>query len=180
MGYALAAEAAARKWNVTLISGPVDLKAPAGVKLVRILSATDMYREVNKRFSKTDVLIGAAAVADWRPARTSRIKLKKSSVAPVVGLAANPDILLEMGKIKGRRIIAGFALETHNLKNSARLKLKRKNMDLIIANTPSAIGKDFSQALLIDADGTETSLRGTKALIAKRILDAVYKKTRYI
>jgi len=180
MGYALATEAASRGWDVVLISGPVEREAPAGVRVIPVISAQDMCLETKKRFALCDIAIGAAAVADWRPLRFSRSKLKKTGSPPAIRLTANPDILEELGKIKQNQLMVGFALETNNLISSARAKLKRKNLDIIVANKPSAIGKNSSQAVIIDSLGKTTIVRGSKSLIAKRILDAVYQKARHI
>jgi phosphopantothenoylcysteine synthetase/decarboxylase len=139
-----------------------------------------MFCAVKRYFPKADAMIGAAAVSDWRPAKVARAKLKKA-VAPLhLCLVANPDILKEMGRRKKNHVMAGFALETSNLLSSAKKKLIEKNLDLIVANKPSAIGKDVSEAVIIDAGGAQTKLRGAKSAIAKRILDAVYKKARHI
>jgi phosphopantothenoylcysteine synthetase/decarboxylase len=139
-----------------------------------------MYMETIKRFANADVVIGAAAVADWRPASYSRKKIKKCLSAPAIRLIANPDILKKLGKLKKHQVMVGFALETHNLIKSAGKKLKEKHLDMIVANTPSSIGNNSSQAILIDSEGKTTALRGAKSTIAKRILNAIHKKARHI
>jgi phosphopantothenoylcysteine synthetase/decarboxylase len=174
MGYALAAQAAKRGWNVLLVSGPVAQPAPEGVRVVKVVSARDMFNAVKKHFAQCDVLIGAAAVADWRPRTVSRVKIKKSIAAPVIRLTPNPDILKEMGRRKTGQVLVGFALETNGLIASARKKLLEKNLDLIVANKPGVIGKDSSEVLLIGAGGKPSKVRGSKTYIAKRILDAIH------
>jgi phosphopantothenoylcysteine synthetase/decarboxylase len=180
MGYALAAEAAKRGWNVVLVSGPVQEKAPSGIKIVNVVSALDMLGAVKKYFPKADAMIGAAAVADWRPAGFSCSKLKKSKTAPVIRLALNPDILKEAGRLKTKQIMVGFALETDDVAASAQKKLAEKNLDMVVANEPFVIGKNSAKVMLIDACGKQQSFSGTKKHIAKRILDAVHKKARHI
>ncbi len=174
MGYALAAEAAGRGWNVILVSGPVPQPVPKGVTIVNVISARDMFNAVKKHFSQCDVLIGAAAVADWRPVALSRVKIKKSVSAPVIRLTPNPDILKEMGRRKTGQVLVGFALETSDLIAAAKKKLLEKNLDLIVANKPGVIGKDSSEVLLIGPRGKPSKVRGTKAYIAQRILDAIH------
>lgn len=132
-GYRIAGEAVKRGHSVVLISGPVSLEPPEGVKLVPVISALDMKRAVKKHFRKADCLIMTAAVADYRPERFTGYKIKKRKGTLSVRLRRNPDILSWAGKNKGKRTIIGFALETEHLINNALAKLKGKKADYIFA-----------------------------------------------
>ncbi|HOO76300.1 MAG TPA: bifunctional phosphopantothenoylcysteine decarboxylase/phosphopantothenate--cysteine ligase CoaBC [bacterium] len=143
MGYAAAAAAAERGFPVVLVSGPVALAAPAGVELVKVVSARDMRAAVLRRFPETDAVIMAAAVSDFRPRAPRRSKIKKTGRGLVLDLVPNPDILAELGRRKGRRVLIGFAAETDNLIDGARSKLNNKNLDLIVGNDISEPGSGF-------------------------------------
>ena len=154
MGFALAAAAKKLGADVTLISGPVSLPAPRGVRRVDVTSAADMRREVLKRSGKSDVIIMSAAVSDFRPAIFSRQKIKKQAGAKSLKLIKNPDILAELGKKKrDDQILIGFAVETKNLESYARRKLKDKKCDWIVANRHTVIGKDRGHAILLSRHG---------------------------
>ena len=148
MGYALAKVAAARGAKVILISGPVNLKKPNGVELVQITSAQDMYHEVLKRFDFSDIVIKAAAVADYKPKVYCENKMKKSADHLSIELEINPDILKTISSQKGKRLIVGFSMETQNLVENSLKKLKEKNLDIIVANDLTTEGAGF---------GTETN-----------------------
>ncbi len=143
MGYAIARAAAARGAKVTLISGPANLKKPCGVEVIDVVSAQQMFNEVNKRFDTTDILIKAAAVADYRPADVSASKIKKTSGSMNINLQRNPDILKEISVRKGNKVVVGFSMETENLEANAQAKLKEKNLDLIVANDITVKGAGF-------------------------------------
>lgn len=174
LGFALARAAARSGHKVILISGPVHQKTPKGVKRIDVLTAEEMEKAALKFAKKSDIIIMAAAVADFRPVRTARHKIKKSG-ALTLSLKKNPDILLRLGKNKGEgQILVGFALETESLKKRARLKLKNKNCDYIVANSAAAIGKNTSSAMIISARGEITRLKNlTKDKIADKIIRAV-------
>ncbi len=180
MGYALAAEAARRGATVTLISGPTSLAIPTGVDRVDIESAAQLQKELTKRFTKCDILIMAAAVADYRPARYSKEKLSHPTPEAIV-LTGNPDILATIGKSKRTgQITVGFALETDSNEAKAVAKLKAKKLDMIVLNNPTLPGSEFggdsNQATLIRKSGKPTRLeRMTKAKLAGVILDEVEK-----
>jgi len=178
-GYAIAAEALRRGHGVTLVSGPTRIAAPAGVRLVKVESAIAMRREVKKRAGRCDCVIMAAAVCDWRPRRPSRGKIKKRGGRMSLELEENPDILAELGR-KKRGILVGFALETGNLEKNALAKLKRKNLDLIVANRLAKNGGLFGGAptdiAIMDRSGRKAVYRRrTKRELAKIILDKVEK-----
>jgi phosphopantothenoylcysteine decarboxylase/phosphopantothenate--cysteine ligase len=137
MGYALARAAARRGHAVTLVSGPVALPPPDGVRLVSVVSAADMKKAVDTAWPRTDVLIMAAAVADWRPRRVSRRKLKKRGGPPVLELERTEDILGSLAGRKGNRLVIGFAAETDRVLAEASRKLREKDLDLIVANDVS-------------------------------------------
>lgn len=162
MGFALAQVAAEFGAAVTLVAGPVALPTPKGVRRIDVVSAREMHRAVLKQAAKADCVIMAAAVADWRPAKISKGKLKKT-IGPTdhrtIGLISNPDILSDLGRRKkDGQMIVGFALETADLERNARAKLKRKRCDWIVANAASAIGARSSRAILLGANGRRISL----------------------
>lgn len=180
MGYALAAEAARRGATVTLISGPTSLAIPTGVDRVDIESSAQLQKELTKRFTKCDILIMAAAVADYRPAKYSKEKLSHPTPEAIV-LTGNPDILATFGKSKRiGQITVGFALETDSNEAKAVAKLKAKKLDMIVLNNPTLPGSEFggdsNEATLIRKSGKPTKLeRMTKAKLAGVILDEIEK-----
>lgn len=143
MGYALAEAARDRGHDVVLVSGPVSLPPPEGVEIVAVVSALDMLAAVTARLDWCDALIMCAAVADWRPASRSAVKLKKRAMEGRIDLVPNPDILAEIAPKKGGRIFIGFAAETHDLLTEAQGKLARKGLDLIVANDVTQPGAGF-------------------------------------
>ncbi|HAA37336.1 MAG TPA: bifunctional phosphopantothenoylcysteine decarboxylase/phosphopantothenate--cysteine ligase CoaBC [Firmicutes bacterium] len=161
MGYAIAQAAAELGADVTLVSGPVTLPQPYGVDFVSVTTAQEMYEAVLACFSNMDVVVGAAAVADYRPGTVSEQKIKKSGEL-IISLTRNPDILAALGRMKQRQILVGFAAETENLREHALAKLERKNLDLIVANDltqPGAgFGTDTNIVTLYFRDGRERQL----------------------
>jgi phosphopantothenoylcysteine decarboxylase/phosphopantothenate--cysteine ligase len=143
MGYALAKAAASRGAHVKLISGPVYIQKPDSVQTVDVVTADDMYREVLNCYKHYDVLIFAAAVADYKCDKFSNTKIKKKNDSLALKLTKNPDIAGEMGKLKGNRIHIGFSAETDNLIDNARTKLDSKKLDLIVANDVTIKGAGF-------------------------------------
>lgn len=144
MGYAIARQARLRGAEVTLVTGPTALSAPHGVKLVRVESAAEMRDAVLDALERTDIVIKAAAVADYRPRSRSGQKMKKSEAELSIELEKNPDILAEIGATKGGRLLVGFAAETQELLKNAGAKLKAKNLDLVVANDVSQEGAGFN------------------------------------
>jgi phosphopantothenoylcysteine decarboxylase/phosphopantothenate--cysteine ligase len=176
-GYAVAEAAKARGANVTLIS-TVATAAPVGVEIVRVESATQMHAAVLER-SDADVIVMAAAVADFRPVGVSASKIKKDAGPPKLELEATPDILAELGaKKKPGQVIVGFAAETEELVSHAQSKLERKNVDVIVANDVSApqvgFAHDTNEVTIFVADGCQRhiSLR-SKQQIAEEVLNTV-------
>lgn len=157
MGYALAKAAYLRGAEVKLVSGPSALKVPFGVEHIPVESARDMYKAVMAHFPECDLIIKAAAVADYRPVAVACQKVKKKSGIWSLELERNPDILYELGQNKGSRILVGFAAETENLLANAKGKIAKKNLDFIVANdltVPGAgFGVDTNIVRIIDRSG---------------------------
>ncbi len=180
MGYAVAAAAAARGARVILVSGPTQLAPPAGVETVWVETAREMLARVREFYPAADVVVKAAAVADYRPAGVSEHKIKKEGETLHLVLEKNPDILATLGREKGRRILVGFAAETEELVPRARRKLEEKNLDLLVANDvtlPGAgFGTDTNVVQLVYRDGRVVPLPlMTKRALAHRILDEVLR-----
>ena len=179
MGYALAAAAVRRGAQVSLVSGPTSLPEPTGCEVVRVERASEMREEVRRRFPDCDVLIAAAAVADFAPAQASEGKVKKKSMPMQLELRPTPDILAECGRArKPRQLLVGFAAETEELLANARAKLKSKRLDLMVANDVSragvGMGSERNAGYLLFADGGEIELpEMEKSAFAERVLDAV-------
>jgi phosphopantothenoylcysteine decarboxylase/phosphopantothenate--cysteine ligase len=178
MGYALATAARLRGARVTLVSGPSSLLDPAGVEVVRVGTAREMLEATVRAAAKADVAIGAAAPADYAPARPSPGKLPKAQVPAQLALEPTPDILAELGKRKGKRILVGFAAETEDIRARARKKLEAKRLDLIFANDVSrqdaGFATDTNAGVLIHADGrAEEFAPMSKWRLADCILAAV-------
>jgi phosphopantothenoylcysteine decarboxylase/phosphopantothenate--cysteine ligase len=142
MGFACAAAAARAGHEVTLVTGPVALPDPAGVRTVRVVSADDMYRSVMKVYPRIDAAIMTAAVGDYRPAERVAGKLKKSAETLTLRLVRTRDILLELGRKKGRRVLVGFALEVQDAVHQALIKYKNKHLDYVVLNTPRSFAAD--------------------------------------
>jgi phosphopantothenoylcysteine decarboxylase/phosphopantothenate--cysteine ligase len=178
MGYAVAEAAAARGAGVILVSGPTALTSPDGVDVIHVETAQEMSNAVLAKLPAATIVIKAAAVADYRPKQAAGRKIKKDDAIPEIVLERTPDILAEVGKQKGRRIVVGFAAETENLVANARKKLQRKNLDLIVANDVSQPGAGFDSdtnlVKILDAQGgvEELPLQAKRA-VADRILDRV-------
>ena len=178
MGYALARAARDRGAEVTLVSGPTALSPPPGVSLVFVETALEMREAVLSAFEVADVVIMAAAVSDYRPAKVAETKIKKESIPFAVNLVPNPDILEELGKLKGQRLLVGFAAETGDLVAQARAKAAKKNLDLVVANDVrqegAGFGVDTNVVLLVFRDGHFLELpKMDKYAVAHHILDAV-------
>ena len=180
MGYAVATAARRRGARVILVSGPVELAPPEGVEVVKVRSAEQMREAVLDRLPGAGIVIKAAAVADFRPARRAASKLKKRDGTPELELEPVPDLLAEIGKQKGERTLVGFAAETDDTVANARRKLEAKNLDLMVANDISrpdaGFEVDTNVAPLLTPDGGQTALpKMTKAALADVILDEVVR-----
>ena len=185
MGYSLAEAAAQRGAKVVLISGPTALKKPENENIffVPVVSASDMAEAVFTHFEKADILIMAAAVADYTPKTVADQKIKKADGGMTIELARTTDIL---GTLKDRKregqFICGFSMETENLIENSRKKLFKKNLDIIAANSivdPGAgFGHDTNKVTIIARDGEESLPLISKAETADRILDAIIKRVK--
>ncbi|KMT21448.1 bifunctional phosphopantothenoylcysteine decarboxylase/phosphopantothenate--cysteine ligase CoaBC [Clostridium cylindrosporum] len=164
MGYAIARAARDRGANVTLITGPTSLSPIKFIDVVNVYSSEDMYKAVMDNLESADIVIKAAAVSDYSPLDYSSIKIKKSEDSMTLPLRKNKDILLEVGSIKGSRIIVGFAAETNNVLDNAKLKLSKKNLDMIVANDVLDKGSGF------DVDTNKISIITNDDIISYDIL----------
>ena len=159
MGYSLAQAATDLGAEVTLISGPTNLEIPKGLKnFILVESALEMYEKVNEYFRYTDIFIACAAVADYRPKEYKKEKIKKSDSDLIIELVRNPDILAEMGKKKNKQLLVGFAAETNDIKENALKKLEKKNLDIIVANNASTMGRDSNTIEIIKKDKTSVEI----------------------
>ena len=177
MGYAIAQAAARRGAEVTLVSGPVNLKAPLGVNLVPVTSAGEMFQAVTEASSSQDVIIKAAAVADYRPASVSDEKMKKSDDSLSIPLERTKDILKHLGEHKKEhQFLCGFSMETEHMLENSRAKLEKKHLDMIIANlkvSGAGFGTDTNVITMITKEEEIALDIMTKAEAAERILDKI-------
>lgn len=157
-----------------LVSGPTSLPTPRGVIRTDVTTAEEMSRAVAERLETTTILIMAAAVADYRPSTSAPQKMKKQETL-TVEFVRNPDILAEAGRHKGSRILVGFAAETEDLVDNAREKLRKKHLDLIVANDVQvAFGGETTRVTLLDRQGHVEELPElSKREAADRILDRI-------
>jgi len=172
MGFAIAAAAARSGFEVVLVAGPCVLPTPRGVRRIDVVSARDMFSAVKRELRAGDTFVAVAAVADWRPARKARGKLKKESMPPVLRLVRNPDIL----KSAKAAVKVGFAAETDDLPRNAAKKCRGKKLDMIVANDVSVkgagFGSDTNKVVLVYADGRRKALpMATKRKIAAKIVE---------
>lgn len=175
MGYAIAKQAGMRGAKVTLVSGPVALEAPKGVEVVPVVSAKDMADVVWERADKMDMIIKAAAVADYRPVTTYEDKVKKSGDDMNIALERTDDILAHLGKNKKEgQILCGFSMETKDMLENSKVKLKKKNLDVIVANNlkvaGAGFGTDTNIVTLITKDEVKELPILSKEEVADRIL----------
>lgn len=178
MGYALAEAAAARGADVVLVSANVGLTPPDGVQVVPVVSAEDMYQAVMARLEAADIVIKAAAVADYRPVHVAETKIKKKEDRLVIELERTKDILAEIGKRRTHQFVVGFAAETNDLAKYAMDKLKRKNSDLIVGNDVSkagiGFGSDLNAVQVFGREGLVMSLEAqSKREVARQLLDCI-------
>jgi len=172
MGYALARAALKAGHQVTLVTAPTALQPPTGAKVVRVESAAQMFAAVKEHFGRCDCLIMAAAVADYTPSRPSKTKLKKQTAKLTLELKPTVDILRWAGRQKKRgQVLVGFALEDQDLRAHAERKMREKHLDMIIANSPGAIGADTSTLHIktINSDWVEVNMERKTASAARII-----------
>jgi phosphopantothenoylcysteine decarboxylase/phosphopantothenate--cysteine ligase len=175
MGFALAQAALKAGHRVTLIAAPTALKAPTGAAVVNIVTSDDMFKAVKEAFETCDCLIMTAAVSDYKPASVSKTKIKKQQAQLSLKLKPTTDILKWAGRHKRPgQILVGFALEDTNLLENAEDKLKRKNLDMIVANTPTAIAADKSTIHIKTKTSDWMQFSNLKkSLSAKKILGCI-------
>lgn len=180
MGYALAAAARHRGAHVALISGPTGLPAPAGIEMIQVTSAAEMREATISRASRADVVIMAAAVADYTPVARAEEKIHKDEETLTLTLVRTPDILAELGRLragKDRPVLVGFAAETTDVVASARAKQRQKGVDLVVANdvsrTDSGFEGDNNAVTLITTDDEETLPLQAKTAIAGQVIDRI-------
>jgi phosphopantothenoylcysteine decarboxylase/phosphopantothenate--cysteine ligase len=180
MGYAVAEAAARRGAKVFLVSGPVNLETPPGVERIDVRTAQEMHRAVLDRIADASVAILAAAVADYRPVEQHAEKIKKGHAVLTISFEPTTDILADVTKNKGQKIVVGFAAETDHVADNARKKLAAKNADLIVANDVTAEGAGFDHdtnvVTLFSRDGRDLALpKMSKSEVAQKILDEVLR-----
>jgi len=180
MGFAIATEALGRGAHVTLVVGPGTVEAPDGPAIVRISTAEEMRDAVREAARGADAIVMAAAVADFRPEVVAGTKIKKEEGAPELRLVPTPDILAELGADPGERVLIGFAAETDDVEAAGRAKLRRKNLDLLIANEVgregTGFGSDTNRAAILARSGEDEPLRDwTKRDLAAAICDRLAK-----
>ncbi len=174
MGHAIAAESARRGHDVVLISGPVELSAPDGVEVLRVISAREMYEACVLRFGECHAAVMTAAVCDYRPASRSDRKWKKECSTRSLTLEPTEDILAHLGTIRERQVLIGFAMEDHDHHQNAEAKLKRKGCDAIVLNGPGNVGADTARIEILRADGGwSPAFSDTKAKVAAVVVDLV-------
>lgn len=175
MGYSLAEQAGKMGAEVVLVSGPTNLSVPQGItEFVQVRTAEEMNEAVLERYENMDIAIACAAVADYRPKNYSKEKIKKKEGDLVIELERNPDILLNMGNKKSHQILIGFAAETENIIENAKGKLKKKNLDMIVANDAHVMRSKNNAVTLIKKDNSMTVIaEKPKKELAVDILNAV-------
>lgn len=178
MGYELAEEALRRGAEVILVSGPTHLFPPPDAKLRKVQTAEDMKKEVLEHFSKADVVIMTAAVSDFQFEESASGKIKKEKLGGNIKIVPTPDVLKELGRKKGQKVLVGFAAETEKVVDNALKKLKDKNLDLIIANDVTAEGvgfeSNFNQVSVVFPDGKSVQTeKMTKVEISQVIMDKI-------
>lgn len=179
MGYAIARAAALRGAEVTLVSGPVNLEAPLGVKLVPVVSAREMFEAVTAVSGGQDAIVKAAAVADYRPVHVGTEKTKKTDGDMEIELERTDDILAWLGAHRrAGQVLCGFSMETQNMLENSKAKLKRKNIDMIVANNlkveGAGFGTDTNIVTLITGEGAEEFPKMSKDQVAHRLLDRIF------
>ena len=171
MGYAIAQAAVEMGAEVLLVSGPTALVKPQGAKVVNVTSAAEMFEAVKQQVANVDMFIGVAAVADYRVARPSEQKIKKSDAALTLELIPNPDILAYVASLPKPPFCVGFAAESEKLREHAAAKRKKKNIPLLAANlAQNAIGSDDNELVLFDAAGEHVLPRADKLVLARALL----------
>jgi phosphopantothenoylcysteine decarboxylase / phosphopantothenate---cysteine ligase len=176
MGFAVAAAAREAGAHVTIVTGPVQLQTPAGITRINVESARDMYAAVHRQVADTDVFIAAAAVADFQPVTVAKSKIKKQGVAVQLDLEPAPDIIKSVADMAKRPFVVGFAAETDDVENNARIKLKRKKLDMIAANQVGdgiAFDCEDNALTVIWPGGKVEVARGPKIDVARQLISLI-------
>lgn len=181
MGYAIAEEARDRGAEVTLVSGATSLKAPFGVNLINVKTNAEMFDNVLENFNDQDIIIKAAAVADYKPKQYSDKKIKKAADEFELTLMKDSDILKKLGELKKHQVLVGFAAESNDLLQNAEKKLKNKNLDYIVANDITAsdtgFASDDNKVTILNRDGRTISLeKMSKRQVARKLFDLINEK----
>ncbi len=174
MGYAVAQAARSRGAQVVLVSGPTTISPPTGVRTVRVRSAEEMKNALLDEYPTADIVIKAAAVADYRPAAYAEEKIRKDGLVTELQLVPTTDILAHLGDVKRDQVLVGFTVETRDLMERAREKLRKKNLDMIVANDAGSgvFGSERATVHILSASGESETLHSRPKLeIAHRILD---------
>lgn len=183
MGYAIAQNCVRRGANVTLVSGPVNIETPLGVKVIPVISAADMAKAVKEVAVEQDIIIKTAAVADYRPANPADEKMKKKEGDSTLELERTEDILMYLGNHKkDGQFICGFSMETENMLENSRVKLSKKNVDMIVANNlkvaGAGFGTDTNIVTIITADDCKELEIMSKSQVASAIVDEIITKIK--
>ncbi|MGE0609894.1 MAG: phosphopantothenoylcysteine decarboxylase [Pirellulales bacterium] len=174
MGTALAEAALELGHDVTIVSGPVEVAYPSGVRVVPVVSTEEMLAAAQGLFPDCDGLIGVAAPCDYRPVRVSTEKITKTGQPLVLHLIETPDIVATLGATKARQWVVGFALETDDHRLRALAKLEKKCCDLVVLNRPEAMNAFDTEVEIIDPTGTAiASLNGSKGEVSRKILGVI-------
>ncbi len=179
MGYAIAEAAIQQGASVTLVSGPVSLAPPAGVKLIPVESAQQMFDAVMRQVPEADVFVACAAVSDYRVDQAAQQKIKKSDAAMSLKLVLNADILATVSALEQRPFCVGFAAETQNVEQYALAKMEQKSLDMIAANRVgdgSGFETDFNQLEVFWRDGRQAIEHAGKAEVAKQLIDLIAER----
>lgn len=172
MGYAIAQAAQQLGWEVVLVSGPVELSAPPGCEFHQVITTAQMKDACERLFPHCDGVIATAAVCDYKPVQRVTGKMKKVGGPITVEMIETDDVLAELGKTKGHRWVLGFALEAQNPRENALQKLRRKNCNWIVLNSPEAIGSEENSVELISSTGeTVGNWSGPKSRIATALVE---------
>jgi phosphopantothenoylcysteine decarboxylase/phosphopantothenate--cysteine ligase len=179
MGFAIARAASEAGADVTLVAGPVHLPTPRGVRRIDVKTAQQMHDAVLRAAPGQGVFVATAAVADWRPAAPSEVKIKKlrGDAPPSIALTESPDILAAVARLPDRPYCVGFAAESHDLLRHAREKRERKGIPLIVANLgPATFGRDDNALTLIDAEGEHDLPRADKLTLARALVAEIARR----
>ncbi|REJ73343.1 MAG: phosphopantothenoylcysteine decarboxylase [Planctomycetota bacterium] len=171
MGYALAQAARDSGWDVTLVTGPVEINPPVGCTVLPVVTTAEMLAAATDAFPNCDGVIAAAAVCDYRPRQRTAGKISKTGGGITLEMIETDDVLAALGAKKEHRWVLGFALEAQNPHENALQKLRRKNCDWIVLNAPSAVGSDDNSVELIDPTGEiQAQWTGSKSAIARDLI----------